>query len=286
MLRAPLASSGRPAMAGAPRRSRPAVPILAALVLAALLALPSAAARAQTEAHAPAERAAGPAADPAVDPAAREALRAMGRALEALTSFEVTAETTIEAVLDTDQKLLIGGTATYQARRPDHLKVTLATDVVERAFFYDGASAAYVAPREGFYALVEHPAPTIRGMLDEAAARYGLAFPLADLFAWGAPDVPEPPIEAAFRVGPAVVEGHQTEHWAFRGPARDWELWIRAEGAPLPLRLSTVDRSDPTRPRFTATLAWTEAKDFPDALFTYAPPPRASRIDFTREDGK
>lgn len=222
--------------------------------------------------------AAGPGLAQDIEPAAIDALRAMGRHLAMLQRFEVTADTAMEVVLDSDQKLLIGGTVFYQVRRPDGLRIDLATDVVHRELYYDGKTAAYVSPDEGYYALIEDPPPTIADLLAQAAGRHGLSFPAADLFAWGGPDEPVDQIHEAFLVGPAMIGDVPVNHWAFRGPDQDWELWIRRDDPPLPLRASLVDRDELARPRFTTSFAWKEQAEIPDAVFSFAPAEGAKQI--------
>ncbi|MDT1062020.1 DUF2092 domain-containing protein [Paracoccus sp. CPCC 101403] len=219
-------------------------------------------------------------AEDAVEPAAIDALRKMGAHLATLDRFAVQADTEMEIVLDDEQKLLIGGEITYQVSRPDHLRVDLVTDVVKRQLYYDGKQAAFVAPEEAYYALIENPPSTIHDLLAEAAQKYALSFPAADLFEWGTPDEPVDEVTEAFLVGKATIAGQETDHWAFRTEDQDWEVWIGTQGSPLPLRVSLTDRHDPARPRYIATYAWTEQGEFGDDIFNYAPPEGARRIDF------
>lgn len=216
-----------------------------------------------------------------IEPASVEALRRMGDYLAGLQAFELSSATELEVVLDTDQKLLIGGTVHYLVRRPDRLRIDLVTDVVNRQFYYDGRTASYVAPEEGFYAQVDGVPGTIKEMLEQAAQTYSLTFPLADLFAWGTPEAPVDKLREGFHVGRAEIGGVAAEHWAYRGEDQDWEIWIRAEGDPLPLRISSVDRDELTRPRFLATLDWTVPAAVNEADFTYVPAAGATHIPLT-----
>jgi hypothetical protein len=218
---------------------------------------------------------------PAIEPAAIAALTRMGDHLVSLKSFQIDTSSSME-VVDGDQKLSIEGGGTYDVQRPDRLKIDLRTDSLRREFIYDGKTVTYVAPNENFYATFDAP-PTIKETLREAAQKYDLSFPLADLFNWGTKDAPVDDIKEAFHVGTAYIGGQETDHWAFRGRDQDWEVWIRSEGTPVPLKLSLVDRLEPTAPRFSIVLNWTEAKVFPDDTFTFVPPPGAAKISFANE---
>lgn len=52
--------------------------------------------------------------EPRIEPEAVEALKAMGEHLQSMQTFRITARTTAEIVLETDQKLEIGSEATYE----------------------------------------------------------------------------------------------------------------------------------------------------------------------------
>lgn len=126
----------------------------------------------------------------------------------------------------------------------------------------------------------------IKDTLEEAAQKYSLTFPLADLFSWGTPDAPIDIIREGFFVGRTYVNGKEADHWAFRGPDQDAEIWIATEGGPLPLKISLVDREDMARPRITSVLEWTENATISDDVFQYRPGEGAQRIQFLNAEAK
>jgi hypothetical protein len=216
---------------------------------------------------------------PVLDPESIAALKRMGRYLVSLRSFEVEATISIEYVLDNNQKILSGGTSRYRVRRPDRLRIDLSTDVLDRVFQYDGKDLVVTAPNEKFFSRLAAK-PTVRETLAWAAQTFGIEVPLADLFDWGTADASEADIREGFYVGKSRVGGIECEHWAFRQADADWEIWIRTGDAPLPLKLSIVNTTDPALPRYEAVLSWTESSEFPDDIFTQAVVPDAKRIDF------
>ena len=216
---------------------------------------------------------------PELAPEAIAALRRMGQHLVSLRSFEIVATLSIEYVLDNDQKILLGGTSQYRVRRPDRLRIDLSTDMLERVFQYDGKTLVVTAPKEKFFGRLEAK-PTVRETLAWAAQTFGIEVPLADLFDWGTTDSSEADIREGFHVGKSRVGGVECDHWAFRQDDADWEIWIRSGDAPLPLRLSIVNTTDPARPRYEAVLTWTENRDFPDEIFIQPAAPDAKRIEF------
>ena len=107
----------------------------------------------------------------------------------------------------------------------------------------------------------------------------GIALPLEDLFLWSDPQGPRAQkLESAAVIGPATVDGVDTDHYAFREGSRDWEIWIQKGDRPLPRKLAIVDRTDPARPAYVAHLSWTEHASFTPGDFSFAPDANAKRI--------
>jgi hypothetical protein len=253
--------------------------LIAALLVAGIFAMALAATEtswAQTPPAQPQNTATKP---PVLDVESIAALKRMGQHLASLKSFEIAATISMEYVLDNNQKILIEGTSRYRVHRPDRLRIDLSTDVLDRVFQYDGKDLVVTAPKEKFYARLEAK-PTVRETLEWAAQTFGIEVPLADLFDWGTADAPEGDIREGFLVGKSRVGGVECEHWAFRQADADWEIWIRTGEVPLPLKLSIVNTVDEARPRYEATLSWTESSEFPAAIFTEPVVPDAKRIDF------
>ncbi len=269
---------------GAPRGTRAAALLAAALLCGTMPAwaeeAPPAPSAATPAATTPSP--ATPAQPPAVDPAALAALQRMGSYLAGLKSFDLSAATTAESVLDDGQDVEIAGTLHYQVRRPDRFRLDIRTDLMERSLYFDGRSLVVVAPQEGYFA--EFAArPTITEALIEAARTAGLRLPLVALFDWGTPDAPVRLVEKALRVGASSVGGAAATHWAFRSPGYNWEVWIADGATPLPLKYAFVDLRHPNWPRFDAVLSWREVEPA-DAAFVFTPGPEMTRIKVRAAD--
>ena len=182
-----------------------------------------------------------------IDPDAMKALNQMGAYLRTLKDFQVQAEITTEDVLEDGEKLQYGSTTTLLAQLPSKMRVSVEGEQKSRLFLYDGKSFTLFARRVGYYATV--PAPETIGKLIEAIReKYDVEIPLVDLFLWGGPNASTNEITDATDVGPGSVEGVTCEHYAFRQPGLDWQVWIQLGDHPLPrkLVLTTTDgRSAP-----------------------------------------
>jgi len=244
---------------------------------AGLLILPAAGA-AQTK-PAPAAPAAKPAAPPAVDPASVEALGKMSAYLRTLNSFELKAVITEDDVDDEGRKLQIGGTAIYKVRKPNGFTIDLVSDRKIRKLYYDGKTMTLSAPRVGYYAQATAPA-TIRETLALLDEKYGVEVPLQDLFRWGEPGDHRADLTEGFYVGPARLDGVETDQYAYSTGDLDWQIWIERGDKPAPRKIVITDTSDPVSPQFEATLTWTANPAFKDADFAFTPPAGANKITF------
>lgn len=235
-------------------------------ILAVVVAQPSGA-WAQTQAKS----------NPAVETKALDALRGMGIYLRSLKEFGVVADGSRDEVMKNGQKVQVGGTVSYFVRTPDRFRADIRSDRKQRQILYDGKTLTVYAPRMHYYASVQAP-PTIGATIDSAQQRYNIEMPIADLFRWGTANDGVSKLTSATYVGPAYIDGEDSDHYAFRQPGVDWQLWIKRGSAPLPLKLAITTVSAPSQPQYAATLHWDVTAHFNDALFAFVPPRDATRI--------
>lgn len=226
---------------------------------------------------------AAPAAASAIDPQALDALNVMGRHLRDLKSFEVHADTTIDEVDETGQKLQFGGTVDYKVKRPDRLLAEIDSDRQHRTFYYDGKTLTQYAPRMGFYASVPAPA-SLRDLAGVLRDKYGLSLPLTDLFRWGEEKDDGAGLTSAAFIGPAKIAGAECGHYAYRQADADWQVWI-AKTSNLPCKLVITTLDEPEQPQYVAVFAWKPNVALDDKAFVFEPPKTAHRIEMVAESG-
>jgi hypothetical protein len=218
----------------------------------------------------------------AIGPAAMEALNKMGAYLRTLKDFEVKAAITSEDVLDDGEKLQFAHTTTILAVLPNRLRADINGDRKSRLLLYDGKSFTFYARRVGFYATADAP-PTIVELNEVAREKYGIEIPLVDLFLWGGPHATTNEITEATDVGPGDIEGVTCEHYAYRQPGLDWQVWIQLGDHPLPRKLVLTTLTDDARPQHTSVLTWNLAPSYNDAAFVFDPPEDAHKIVFAQK---
>ena len=218
----------------------------------------------------------------AIAPEAMNALNAMGAYLRTLKEFQVQAAVTTEDVLTDGEKVQFASTDNILAKLPSKLRVDIEGEQKSRLMLYDGSSFTLFAKRSGYYATVEAP-DTIGGLIDVVSIKYDIDIPLLDLFLWGGPRATAKQITAADDVGPGVVEGVTCEHYIFRQPGLDWQIWIQLGDHPLPLKLVLTTMTDDARPQHTSVLTWNLAPSYSDDAFVFDPPADAQKIVFAED---
>ncbi len=244
---------------------------IAALIIAAALgcgAIHSKAA-AQTASATTAQQQAGK-----VEPQAVNALAKMSAYLRSVPAFQIDLTTQRDDVDVYGQLITLNGVATYKVRRPDSFFINLDMPSTARQYVNDGKTVTVFDPKSGYYGTFQ-ALPTIRGTLELAEQKYGASVPLDDLFTWSEGDDRAKSLTAAHFIGKAQVAGQNANHYAYRQPGIDWQVWIADGDKPVPLRVIIVASDDPARPRFQTDMSWDTSPTFAADTFVFAPPPNA-----------
>lgn len=214
-----------------------------------------------------------------IDPTVIEALDKMGDYVSKLDSFQLDSTYSFDLVAGNGQTATVDGTGHYIAQRPDKLSVKIENDLFARDYIYDGKTLTVVAPEEKYYA--SHAAkPTIQETLDDASDQLGIEIPLADLFDLGTDKSPIQSITSAFHVGTGIVNGAEADHYALQGDDRNWEIWIAKGDQPLPVKVTIVDPTEETQPRYVSTVKWTVPATVAADTFTFTPSDNQKSIAF------
>ena len=216
----------------------------------------------------------------AIEPQAEKLLRKMSDYLAGRQQFSLRAESTIEAVLTSGQKIQFDSPATLTVSRPNRMRAHRRGDIANQEFFYDGKTLTLYSPKENLYAAEAAP-PALDEMLDFAREKLDIIAPAAELLYKNAADKMLKESSSGFVVGPSVVAGVKTTHLAFRGAELDWQIWIEDGDRPLPRKFILTSKKVAGEPEFTVVIrGWDLAPKLTDGEFKFAPPKGAKKIDF------
>ena len=215
-----------------------------------------------------------------MQPEAEKLLRRMSDYLAGRQKFAVKAESSLEVVLTSGQKLQYDSPATLTVSRPSRLRAHRKGDIVNQEFFYDGKTLTLYNPKDNLYATTAAP-PTLEEMLDFAREKLDVTAPAADLVYKNAAEKLLKEASSGFVVGPSVVAGVKSTHLAFRGAEVDWQIWIEDGDKPLPRKFILTSKKVTGEPQFTVLMrSWDLAPKLTDGMFSFVPPKGAKKIEF------
>ncbi|MGE5818891.1 MAG: DUF2092 domain-containing protein [Deltaproteobacteria bacterium] len=215
-----------------------------------------------------------------IDPQAEKLLRRMSDYLAGRQQFSLKAESTIEVVLTSGQKVQFDSPATLVLSRPNKLHAHRRGDIANQEFFYDGKTLTLYNPKENLYATTAAP-PTLDEAFDFAREKLDVIAPGTDLLYKNAADKMLKASSSGFVVGPSVVAGMKSTHLAFRSTDVDWQVWIQDGDKPLPLKFILTSKQVKGEPEFTVVIrSWDQAPKITDKEFVFTPPKGAKKIEF------
>ena len=249
-----------------------------ALLAGALFATTFMPAHAQTAPEPAVVSASGPVQPPEIlEPDAAQALDRMGAYLRNLNRFEVTSNGSIDMLFSGNRKLQFGMRTTYQVQAPRWMRIDIETDRQNRRIYYDGETITFAGLSTKKYLSIPQSG-SIASVLTEASDRFGIEFPLQDLFRWGDPSSNVQTPKSGFRVGDSRVNGVPADHYAFRQDGADFQLWI-GKDKPLPLKLVITSTDNPAQPQVATTFDWNLEPKFGARDFTFVPEAGWQKID-------
>ena len=215
-----------------------------------------------------------------IDPQAEKLLKRMSDYLAGRQQFTLKAESTLEVVLTSGQKIQFESPATLEVSRPNKLRAHRKSDIANQEFFYDGKTLTLYNPKENLYATTAAP-PTIDETLDFAREKLDIVAPASELLYKNAAEKMLKASSSGFVVGPSVVAGVKCTHLAFRGSEVDWQIWIEDGDKPLARKFILTSKQVKGEPEFTVVIrSWDVAPKLTDKDFTFTPAKGAKKIEF------
>lgn len=233
---------------------------------ALLLMMPSSGAGAQT---------------PSVD----ELVRSMTETIADGQAITVHVEKMFDVVLVDGLKVQYAGALDLAVRRPDRLYVSYGDDLSAKEAWYDGSRFTLHDHRANVYGALPAES-TIDATLDTISEKYGVLIPLGELISSDAYEqFAGKVIEKAY-VGLHDVGGQPVHHLLFTGEHAAWQVWIKADGPPLPLKLVVTRIDVPGQPQQIFLFSdWNLAAELPDEDFVPEIPDGASMAEFLPTQG-
>ncbi len=248
-------------------------PILFAIVIAALGAVPAGAAP-------PPQPKKG-----AIEPKADQMLHQMADYISGLKSFRLQAQAIDEVVLKSGQKIQYATESTVSVERPNKLRSEQLESSQGLAFWYDGKTMTLGCKADMTYVSAPAP-PTLDATIDEARKKFEIDAPGADLLYSKPYDILTEQVTGGRFVGRESINGIAANHLAFTGEKVDWQIWIQDGPAPLPLRYVITTKDVKNQPEFRVQMShWDPNAQLTDATFEFHAPAGAKQVPSMKSCG-
>jgi hypothetical protein len=255
----------------------------AAVVAVVLVAGPVAVAAQQAKGRATpqAQAAPPPAAVTESQKRAQAILQRMAEFLATAPRYSVSVSSNYDVVQESGAKIEFGERRRLVVQRPDRLRVeTERSDGSQTAAFFTGTQTVLIDSTHKVYASTPQT-----GGLDEGIVHFvsdlGMRFPLAMLLVSRLPVEFERRVRSIEYVERSTLFGVPTHHLAARGDTVDFQVWVRDDAQPLPMRVVLTYKDEPGQPEFRAQFAdWNLAPAITASTFQPPIPAGAQKVQF------
>jgi hypothetical protein len=214
-----------------------------------------------------------------IDPDADKILRSMSSYLGGANAFSVNADIDNEIVTHDGQKLQLSSFATVVLERPGKFHIQRKGMIADAEFVFDGKTLTLHGKNLDVYAQVE-----VSGTIDNAIRAYeletGIPAPGADLLFSNPYAILSSGIKSSRYLGMAYINGVKCHHLAFREAKVDWQLWVKAGEAPLPMKYVITSKWHTAAPQYEVRLRdWNTKPRIKAGQFTFSVPKGARKLE-------
>jgi hypothetical protein len=216
----------------------------------------------------------------AQDDQATEILQQMSEVIAGLDEFIVTGDAYTDDRLDAGQIIEHSMDVTMRMSRPANaMRITNRdAELTKELYFGQGVLTVY-NNTNNFYAQKDLP----EGV--DAAANYavnelGIDAPMLDFVFNDVAGLLLEDAESVDYFGLSLFRGKTYHHIGIRQPEIDVQLWIAAEGPPLPGKMAISAKWEGGSPRSVFFFSWDTKPDFGRNSFSFEPPAGSTRIEF------
>ncbi|MGZ3460273.1 MAG: DUF2092 domain-containing protein [Archangium sp.] len=214
-----------------------------------------------------------------VDPEADRILRSMSSYLAGQKAFTADYDVDNE-IIDVDgQKLQFSSSGSVAVQRPGRLHATRRGGFADAEFLFDGRTVTLLGKNQNVYFQLSGPA-TIDEAIEAIRSQTNLDIAGADLLYASPYEGLLTDVDSGTYLGPAVVDGIECDHLAFRAGKVDWQLWVQRGDKPLPLKYVITSKWITGAPQYSIRLRnWNLQPQLDAQRFEFRPPAGARRVE-------
>ncbi len=214
-----------------------------------------------------------------MDPEAGKILRSMSVFMGNLSSFSAKADIDKEIIDLEGQKLQFSSSADIILKRPGNLYINRQGAIADVELIFDGKLLTIYGRNLNVYYQMDSPGTTDTA-IENLHHAIGLDTPGADLLNTDAfTRLSEGVVSSAY-LGTAYVNGVECHYLTFREAQVDWQLWINAEGDPLPMKYIITTKWMTGAPQYAIRFhEWNTAPKIKPGQFDFKVPKGAKKLE-------
>jgi hypothetical protein len=210
---------------------------------------------------------------------AKDVLNRMSAEIASLQKFVITGDGYTDARLPAGQIIEHSRDVTLRMSRPNTLRISnYDEESLSEIFFGEGVLSVY-REKEGFYAQSKLPLD-MGEAIDFAINEIGIDAPVLEFVS---SDVAQHLMEGAESIdyfGLSRFRGQNHHHIGIRTPETDVQIWVSAEGSPLPRKISISSKWDAGAPRSVYFFDWAVDPQMKPKMLRFEPPKGSTKIEF------
>ena len=212
-------------------------------------------------------------------------LREMSDYLSSVDNLTFDADVDVEAVSHggqtglSGQKVQFNSSGSIALTRPGKIRAQRNGGYMDVEIVSDGSTLTYYNRKSNSFAQTQAPA-TLDALFVEVRTNTGIEFTGADLlFSDVYSQLADQVLVGAY-MGPAVIDGTDVYHLAFRALDVDWQIWIEAGDKPIPRKYVVTSKWITGAPQFTLRISnWNDSPELTAEAFAFQPTDGAEKVD-------
>lgn len=217
---------------------------------------------------------------PIIQQYALDRLKQMSEYLASAKALTYRSKNSLELPENTGQFLTYFAETDVALQRPNKLRVIVTGDVPNYQVYFDGSKITAFDPQRNIHAVSEQ-LRSIDEVLDYVITKTEMYLPSANLMYSDPYAALTKDLTQATVVGPTMVNGKPCEHFAYKSPGTDWEIWIESGKNPLPRRLTAIYKEANYLPRYMIEYSdWNLRPKLKKDLFGFNIPANSQQVDF------
>jgi hypothetical protein len=201
-----------------------------------------------------------------------------------LSAFSAKADIDSEIIDLEGQKLQFSSSAEIVLERPGNLHVNRQGAIAHMDFIFDGKVLTLYGRNLNVYFQMDSPGTTDTA-IETLHHGIGLDAPGADLFLTDPYTTLSEGVVSNAYLGTAYVNGVECHYLTFREAQVDWQLWINAEGDPLPMKYIITTKWLTGAPQYAVRFHdWNTAPKIKPGQFDFKVPKGAKKLEAVNVD--